>query len=522
MAKLVAPKKPTAKAAPKKPSSRSKTGNSECSAAASNWQLAIRGKASLSPDTYQTLAKCRALSSTKKRADAYGRTGKLSDMGAAALSARADKRFSQGLVTQKSRTDRLNMLLKQRSERGKLSSADNRREARAAQTGMTPEQRSKEAKRISATLNNRREAGSGMHSVATGMGFKSVSDKSVFDEAIRAQRANRQTRILTQKGKSGNLAAHSTETRDSLTKMTNSEFDRLPSDMQKRASQNNSSRTPYVNTTVYTRAVEIELEKTGKIPHGFLDTPIGGITHRERINRRLHMGMTPEDAAGDLKPFLEAAGKKGTSIPAKITSQMILQQQSTTTPPKPAEPARYSLGGKLAPGRGTEERAKAAGILKNLRSRNNDGRTIARSIRDNAVHEWGRWGTGKSSVGNDPAFRAKRILNQSEQMRSSYESSYADSVIAADKLVTKTGKLSVPGIRQDKFASFYSTIMTPEMAVKQRLGSLRESASVALNHVRIMKQAGIPETNYIAKPKPTKDYRKNPLTRLKAAVKAAK
>lgn len=116
MAKLAAPKKPTAKAAPKKPTSRSKTGNAECSAAASNWQLAIRGKASLSPDTYQTLAKCRALSSTKKKADAYGRTGKLSDMGAAALSARADKRFSQGLVTQKSRTDRLNMLLKQRAE----------------------------------------------------------------------------------------------------------------------------------------------------------------------------------------------------------------------------------------------------------------------------------------------------------------------------------------------------------------------------------------------------------------------
>lgn len=118
MAKLSAPKKPNAPKTPKKPTSRSKTGNAQCSEAASNWQLSLRGKASLDPETYRTLAKCRAMSSTAKKADAYGRTGKLSDQGAAALKGRIQQRFDSGLITQKARTERLEMLLKQRGERG--------------------------------------------------------------------------------------------------------------------------------------------------------------------------------------------------------------------------------------------------------------------------------------------------------------------------------------------------------------------------------------------------------------------
>ena len=121
MAKLAAKKKPNKPAAPKKPTSRSKTGNAECSQAASNWQLSIRGKATLNPGTYQTLAKCRALSKSGQMADAQGRTGKLSDQGSAALKGRLQKRFDSGLITQKSRQDRLETLLKQRSQRGKVA-----------------------------------------------------------------------------------------------------------------------------------------------------------------------------------------------------------------------------------------------------------------------------------------------------------------------------------------------------------------------------------------------------------------
>jgi len=123
MAKLAAKKKPTKPDAPKKPTSRSKTGNAECSQAASNWQLSIRGKATLNPGTYQTLAKCRALSKSGQMADAQGRTGKLSDQGAAALKGRLQKRFDSGLITQKSRQDRLETLLKQRADKGKAKPA---------------------------------------------------------------------------------------------------------------------------------------------------------------------------------------------------------------------------------------------------------------------------------------------------------------------------------------------------------------------------------------------------------------
>lgn len=110
--KPAAPKKPT------KPSAKSKTGNTACSQAASNWQLAIRGKEPLDPQTYATLAKCRAMTRTAKQADDRARMGyNLNEQGAAALKGRLQKRFDQGLITQKSRDERLKTLLQQRKEK---------------------------------------------------------------------------------------------------------------------------------------------------------------------------------------------------------------------------------------------------------------------------------------------------------------------------------------------------------------------------------------------------------------------
>lgn len=114
-----APKKAPGKPqAPKKPSTRSKTGNSACSQAASNWQLAIRGKAPLDPDTYKTLGKCRAMSRASKSADDRADMGyNLSEQGRSALKGRLQKRFDEGLITKKSRQDRLKTLLAQRKEK---------------------------------------------------------------------------------------------------------------------------------------------------------------------------------------------------------------------------------------------------------------------------------------------------------------------------------------------------------------------------------------------------------------------
>jgi len=112
------PLKPKAPTAPKGPSAKSKTGNSACSAAASNWQLAIRGKASINPDTYQTLAKCRAMTRTSKNAEGRARAGyNLSDQGANAIKGRLQSRFDRDLITKKSRDARVKELVSQRKEK---------------------------------------------------------------------------------------------------------------------------------------------------------------------------------------------------------------------------------------------------------------------------------------------------------------------------------------------------------------------------------------------------------------------
>lgn len=108
------PAKPGKPNEPKKPSSRSKTKNAECSQAASTWQLSLRGKATATAETYQTLAKCRALASSQRKADSYGRTGKLSEQGKTALESRLQSRFESGLITDKSRKAKLADLLAKR------------------------------------------------------------------------------------------------------------------------------------------------------------------------------------------------------------------------------------------------------------------------------------------------------------------------------------------------------------------------------------------------------------------------
>lgn len=112
------PLKPKAPTAPKGPSAKSKTGNAACSSAASNWQLAIRGKASINPDTYQTLAKCRAMTRTSKNAEGRARAGyNLSDQGANAIKGRLQSRFDRDLITQKSRDAKVKELLAGRKEK---------------------------------------------------------------------------------------------------------------------------------------------------------------------------------------------------------------------------------------------------------------------------------------------------------------------------------------------------------------------------------------------------------------------
>ena len=272
MAKLAAKKKPTKPDAPKKPSSRSKTGNAECSQAASNWQLSIRGKATLNPGTYQTLAKCRALSKSGQMADAQGRTGKLSDQGAAALKGRLQKRFDSGLITQKSRQDRLETLLKQRAEKGKPVVAKN---------AMTEEEY---------------------------LGSKGLSRSGFGDVALhRMPGMNEQNK-----------------TRKRLIEMQRQKDESYQS-------QRDAARAEYAQKKA-----------------------AGEIREPSREERLVAIASGHEDNAQ-----VQAARR-------------LLEKQAAKLTPPPAvqaapQPARYSLQGKLAPGRGTEERKDVADKLKLVR-----------------------------------------------------------------------------------------------------------------------------------------------------------
>jgi len=272
MAKLAAKKKPTKPDAPKKPSSRSKTGNAECSQAASNWQLSIRGKATLNPGTYQTLAKCRALSKSGQMADAQGRTGKLSDQGAAALKGRLQKRFDSGLITQKSRQDRLETLLKQRAEKGKPVVAKN---------AMTEEEY---------------------------LGSKGLSRSGFGDVALhRMPGMNEQNK-----------------TRKRLIEMQRQKDESYQS-------QRDAARAEYAQKKA-----------------------AGEIREPSREERLVAIASGHEDNAQ-----VQAARR-------------LLEKQAAKLTPPPAvqaapQPARYSLQGKLAPGRGTEERNSTAQFLSGMR-----------------------------------------------------------------------------------------------------------------------------------------------------------
>jgi len=194
----LAKKKPSAPKAPKKPTSKSKTGNAECSSAASNWQLALRGKAPLEAGTHKTLAKCRALVASKKGAGLREASGKYSEQGRIALESRLQKRFDSDLVTAKSRREKLEKLLtwrkgmddkiKSQQESGDTKGlqitggmrsagfdAAQRRESRAQATGMTPEERAKTALRTSSTLMSRRSALEGQK---RGMGANVLVDNA--------------------------------------------------------------------------------------------------------------------------------------------------------------------------------------------------------------------------------------------------------------------------------------------------------------------------------------------------------
>ena len=299
MAKLAPPKKASKPTAPKKPTSRSKTGNAACSSAASNWQLALRGKAALDPETYRTLAKCRAMNRTAKMAEAQGRTGKLSAMGESAVKARLQVRFDSGLITQKARTERLDMLLKQRSQRGKASTNSTE----------SPEPQARK-----------------------GWADLTENDRKVFENSFvgRMRGTVEDTRRIAQ------TAGMRYASEAVLSK--------------------NKGGTPDAESI---RKFKKYADENNYDFRGILKD--SGYLSNLREYRDARNWMSMPDKSSDIEQIRAQSAEKVRLLVGKVKSAKQKIEQ-----PKPA--ARYSLGGKLAPGRGTEERNNKAAVIKMSRT----------------------------------------------------------------------------------------------------------------------------------------------------------
>lgn len=387
MAKLAPPKKASKPTAPKKPTSRSKTGNAACSSAASNWQLALRGKAALDPETYRTLAKCRSMNRTAKMAEAQGRTGKLSAMGESAVKARLQARFDSGLITAKSRSERLDMLLKQRAERGKTEAA----KPQAAQSnepmrykefiasGRTDaewdayaaEQNNKFRLKKAKEVRDKWRSGENV-SGQTVLGWLDNKNVRVSDD-MRSFLQHDKTLVSTSGVEGVNAGKHAKKVqnlvgtyigRGSVERRQRAEFL-----LKKRKERGNLAPTP----------APVQPGSGEAIPPKARN-PLAMSAEEQKIRERYReiAKTSPQKPVKTAKPetvrrpqsdelvtvYQSNEQFRGTPLPYTFAPPAMPKSSGEAIPPNAA---KYSLGGKLAPGRGTDERKEIAYQLQRIR-----------------------------------------------------------------------------------------------------------------------------------------------------------
>ena len=468
MAKLAAKKKPTKPDAPKKPTSRSKTGNAACSQAASNWQLSLRGKATLNPGTYQTLAKCRAMNRTAKMAEAQGRTGKLSAMGESAVKARLQARFDSGLITQKARTEKLDMLLKQRSQRGKV--APKAETPVAAKPASTAENKGTYGDYYF-TPDGKYVSMSGSGGIGSNrVGARDINGKMIgwYDRkelrfANEKQRPTKESEIASER-----LSAISKEVSDLREKNARLLIGRDTTDkLRRELSQGKITKEKYgelvqkgyaLSDKDYAKSGEVQkqiesvksrLVQSGtpeqqRIADGTkrvgdtappqpeqppkpkssiaegrknkaLDKQMGfngvTMTRRKAVEMRVEAGakivMSPAGTRRLMNKDDSFYDESQISKTAMDYAEELIGKQ-----PKPAQPARYSLGGKLAPGRGTEERKDVAYRLKYLRRKTDSHVLIAGKLH---TGEWEETASGSGTWKRkafDPVAERRSLLSR--------------------------------------------------------------------------------------------------------------
>lgn len=530
--KPAAPKKPT------KPSAKSKTGNTACSQAASNWQLSIRGKEPLDPQTYATLAKCRAMTRTAKQADDRARMGyNLNDQGAAALKGRLQKRFDQGLITQKSRDERLKMLLQQRKEKqaavaakpadkaASLVSSVRQKPgygvARASAAGNRElvglKMRNKGQVTTQPAFTLKQSSSQGGTGAGRSMGVLFQTEGTALDKAAQAgQKAPLagQTGLFGSENQTGKPPKYVLEAGFTTWKQVN-KFG-LNNIVKDAPSIAKAAVDPTRNKYAGGSRDWIENDIASRIVkltriHGNKQLAIKAVAREYELQsqRQQEAGM-PEV----YKSISSELYKSSDLYNYKLNSQ--------SQPPKP-----FSRGGQLAPGRGTEQRrrlaatlinarnnrktnaetkalrSEAASLLVNLRTSGN--KIIASEIRDKAVVSNWKDETSlrkRRTVLFSPREQAKRIIDAAKSVRGRYEQTYSDAQFAAKSLLTPTGKFSSANASKNIRSSIHIRYRGGSVleGAKDYISSQRKWAQVALSRIRAIKQAGGGESYYVSKP----------------------
>lgn len=456
------PKSASAPSAPKKPTSKSKTGNSACSQAASNWQLAIRGKATIEPDTYKTLAKCRGMLRTSKAADGRAAAGyNLSDQGAAAIKGRLQSRFDRDLVSDKSRAAKVKELLAGRAAK---QAAPVVKPAAAA----APVERASRTDRAARILRRNNEIRDGLQS-------KSIPLQGRLNELEKQRRdGNYPT--------TGNLRSKAED--------GDSAYVKGQKDAEARSKQ---------------RATAIRANDKQR---NSLQNSLRPLN--DRISATISRGGKMANVIMASSPPAPAFSRNGQLAPGRGTVARSVKARRLT---ELRNDQRSNPEAKAA-------RQQAANLLVSLRSRGKQGRQIASSIRDEArVSSWSQPGQrDKNNWGVKG--NAEKIMARSERALSSANESYSDAQFTAKGFLTPTGKLSQKGLKADPLHDVYTSIhgKTPAVATAQRNTELRQRAAAYLAQSRMIKQAGAPKAHYISKPEQFNGSGRNHLSTLRTAM----
>jgi hypothetical protein len=512
---------------------------------------------------------------TAKQADDRARMGyNLSDQGAAALKGRLQQRFDQGLITQKSRQERLKTLLAQRKEK---------------QAGATAAQQKPAAPVVSATTEN---AGSKRLAILQGSLTKKEADLNRrFDEHFADVRSANGQPLNDKRNGPSTMARWERQSDSIRSSKTGIEKTKRAIEREKNLIDNVNSLElpPAIKTAMesgnitqwrkhpnrfFVKGVEkgriVYFPETGTIGHHYLmdipkeQYPLFRDTYNQLRKDLQKPAAAPAPLSRAAALVQSVRSKPGYGVARasaagnrELIGLRMKEKNKPATPPPPVRTleearadryrrakeagvqsnpdARYWKARRLRESRnntrtspeGRATRKQAAEMLLSLRSQGPIGRGLASIIRENALvrRSWGYTANNPRDVTNfGPLGNAKKIIEQSAHVRGSIEQKLTDSQLKAKELLTPTGKLSQASVNKSTWVSALTRggTKTQAEALVERVKMLRGSASAALKQLRILNTAKVPQSSYISKPESFRGENNNHLQQLKVAMQGKK